>query len=86
MFRSVRDRSPARSPKYPLSRRNDFCVCRVVAGCAVTTIESFDKLPTAKRYMQRTAARVPGSYVIFSQTTRQVLAKVVASRQRVRGA
>jgi len=81
-----RDCNPAPSLSHPVARRNDFCVCRVVAGCALTTIESFDKLPTAKRYMQRTAARVPGSYVIFSQTSRQVLAKVVPSRQRVRGA
>lgn len=69
------DRNPARSlAHFPGS--NDFCVCRVVAGCALTTVESFDNLRTAKRYMQRTAVRVPGSYVVFSQTTRQVLAKV----------
>lgn len=73
-----RDRTPAASLKYPLSRQDDFCVCRVLVGCALVKLESFDKLPTAKRYMQRTAARVPGSYVVFSQTSRQVLAKVVS--------
>jgi hypothetical protein len=72
-----RDRNPARSPTNPLSARNDFCVCRVLVGWALVTIESFNNLRTAKRYMQRTAARVPGSYVVFSQTSRRVLAKVV---------
>jgi hypothetical protein len=46
-------------------------------GCALVTIESFDNLPTAKRYMHRIAVRVPGSYVVFSQASRRVLAKVV---------
>ncbi len=71
------DRNPARSLAHPLSARNDFCVCRVVVGCALVTLESFDKLRTAKRYMRRMAARVPGSYVVFSQTSRKVLGKVV---------
>jgi hypothetical protein len=71
------DRNPAPSLSYPVARRNDFCVCRVLVGWALTTIESFDNLPAAKRYMHRIAARVPGSYVVFSQTSRQVLAKVV---------
>ena len=70
-----RERNPAASLTYP-PRRNDFCVCRVIAGCALTTIESFDKLPIAKRYMRRIAARVPGSYVVFSQTSRRVLGEV----------
>jgi len=51
----------------------------VLVGCALTTIESFDNLRTAKSYMNRIAARVPGSYVVFSQTSRQVLAKVSVS-------
>jgi len=72
-----RDRNPAPSLSYSLASRNDFCVCRVVVGCALTTIESFDKLATAKRFMHRIAAHVPGSYVVFSQTSRRVLAKVV---------
>jgi len=72
-----RERNPARSPEYPLSGGNDFCVCRVIVGCALTTIESFDNLPTAKSYMRRIAARVPGSYVVFSKTSRRVLGKVV---------
>lgn len=71
------ERNPARSLKYPLSGRNDFCVCRVLVGWALTTIESFDNLRTAKTYMNRIAARVPGSYVVFSKASRQVLAKVV---------
>jgi hypothetical protein len=74
-----RERSPARSLKYPLSGRNDFCVSRVLVGCALVTIESFDKLRTAKRYMQRFAAGVPGSYVVFSKTTKRVLGKAVSS-------
>jgi len=72
-----RDRNPAPSLSYPLAGKNEFCVCRVAVGCALTTIESFDNLPTAKRYMRRMAARVPGSYVVFSQTSRRVLGKVV---------
>jgi hypothetical protein len=71
------EHNSARSLKYPLSGWNDFCVCRVLVDCALVTIKSFDKLPTAKKYMQRIAARVPGSYVVFSQTSKQVLGKVV---------
>jgi len=71
------DRDPARSLAYPLAGRRDFCVCRVRVDLALTTIESFDNLRTAERYMNRIAVRVPGSYVVFSQTSRQVLAKVV---------
>ena len=48
-----RDRIPAASLKYPLSRQNDFCVCRVLVGWALATIESFDNLPAAKRFMRR---------------------------------
>ena len=73
-----RDRNPAASLSYPVAGRNDFCVCRVLVGCALTTLESFDNLRTAKSYMNRIATRVPGSYVIFSKTSRQVLAKVVS--------
>jgi hypothetical protein len=72
-----RERNPARSPKYSASATNDFCVCRVLVGCALVTIKSLNKLRTAKRYMQRTAAHVPGSYVVFSKRSRQVLGKVV---------
>jgi hypothetical protein len=72
-----RDRNPAPSLSYPLAGKHEFCVSRVLVGCALTTIESFDNLRTAKRYMQRIAARVPGSYVVFSQTSRRVLGKVV---------
>jgi hypothetical protein len=72
-----RDRNPARSMKHPLSGGNDFRVCRVLVGFALTTIESFDNLPSAENYMNRIAARVPGSYVVFSKTSRQVVAKVV---------
>ena len=71
-----RDRNPAPSLSYPVAGRNDFCVCRVLVDCALVTLESFDKLPAAKRYMQRTAARVPGSYVVFSKASRKVLGKV----------
>ena len=73
------DRIPAASLKYSLSRQNDFCVCRVLVGWALATIESFDNLPAAKRFMRRTAAHVPGTYVVFSQTSREVLSKGRAS-------
>jgi hypothetical protein len=46
-------------------------------GCALTTLESFDKFRAAESFMSRMAARQPGSYVVFSQMTRQVLAKVI---------
>lgn len=72
-----RERNPARSLKYPLSGPHDFCVCRVLVGFALTTIESFDNLRTAKRYMQCLAASNPGSYVVFSKTSRKVLGKIV---------
>ncbi len=68
-----RDPNPAASLSYPLTGKSEFCVCRVLVGCALTTIESFDNLRTAKRYMRRMAARVPGSYVVFSKASRQVL-------------
>jgi len=71
-----RDRNPALSLSYALPGKQEFCVCRVAVGCALTTIESFDKLPIAKRFMRRIAAQVPGSYVVFSQTSRRVLGKV----------
>jgi hypothetical protein len=67
-------------PEVPSFGRNDFCVCRVLVGWALTTINSFDKLSTAKRFMHRIAARVPGCYVVFSRTSRRVLAKVGESR------
>jgi len=49
----------------------------VLVGFALTTVESFDNLRTAKSYMRRIAARLPGSYVVFSKTSRRVLGKVV---------
>jgi hypothetical protein len=61
----------------PLPRLHEFCVCRVRIGCALTTLESFDKFRAAESFMSRMAARQPGSYVVFSQMTRQVLAKVI---------
>lgn len=73
------ERNLARSLKYPLSGGNDFCVCRVLVGCALVTLESFNNLRTAKRYMRRIAARIPGSYVVFSKTSKRVLGKVVRS-------
>src|SRR5438105_2928595 len=60
-----RDRNPALSLSYPLAGKHEFCVSRVLVGCALTTIESFDNLRTAKRYMRRISVRVPGSYVVF---------------------
>ena len=56
---------------------NEFCVCRVFAGVALTTIKSFDNLPSAKEHMKQIAARAPGSYVVFNKTSRQVVAEVV---------
>jgi hypothetical protein len=66
---------PSHPREHALSGASDFCVCRVLVGCALVTIKSFDKLSTAKKYMQRIAARGPGSYVIFSKANRQILAK-----------
>src|SRR5437879_1698157 len=37
-----RDRNPALSLSYPLAGKHEFCVSRVLVGCALTTIESFD--------------------------------------------
>ena len=71
-----RDRTPARS-LAPLPEQNDFCVSRVLAGCGLKTILSFHNLRTAKSYMNRLAARVPGSYVLFSKASGEVLAKIV---------
>jgi hypothetical protein len=71
-----RDRNPAPSLSYPLAGKHEFCVSRVLVGCALTTIKSFDNLRAAKRYMRRMAAHVPGSYIVFSQTSRRVLGKV----------
>ena len=70
------ERNSARPLKYSLLGRHDFCVCRVLVDCALTTLESFDNLRTAKSYMNRLAARGPGSHVAFSKTSRRVLAKV----------
>ena len=69
------DINPSHPREQALSGASDFCVCRVLVGCALVTIKSFDKLSTAKKYMQRIAARGPGSYVIFSKTNKQILAK-----------
>ncbi len=70
------DRNPA-PPLAHFPGPNDFCVCRVVGECGLTTIESFNKLRTARTYMHRIAAGVPGSYLVFSKTSRQVLGKVM---------
>jgi hypothetical protein len=68
------------APKPPASgtNRKDFCVCRVLEDTALIKIESLGKLFTAKKYMRRLAAHVPGSYVIFSRRTRRVLSKTVS--------
>lgn len=68
-------RDPLRLLPNPIPGQREFCVCRVRVGCALTTIESFDTLLAAQNFMSDIAASAPGSYVVFSQTTRQVLAK-----------
>ena len=67
-----RNGRPFPSSTYLRAQQNDSHVCRVLSGCALITIQSFAKLDTAKRYMHYTAAHVPGSYVVFSKTSRQV--------------
>jgi hypothetical protein len=76
------NRNPAVSLPDRLAGQNDFCVSRVRVGFALTTIESFDNLCTAKRFMHRIAARIPGSYVVFSKTSKRVLCEVVSSSTR----
>jgi hypothetical protein len=63
---------------YHLADHNDFCVCRVLEDCALIKIESLDKLRAAKKYMRRIAANVPGSYVVFSYSSKRVLGKIVS--------
>jgi len=75
-FRRATGNHPRRSLQIPHGK-NDFRVCRVLVHCALITIKSFDNLRTAKSYMNRIAARAPGSYVVFSHKSGQVLAKVV---------
>ena len=57
---------------------SEFCVCRVLEDCALIKIESLPKLRTAKKYMRLMAQHVPGSYVIFSNTSKRVLGKLVS--------
>jgi len=52
---------------YQREDHNDFRVCRVLSDCALITVESFDKLRTAKEYMHRIAAHVPDSYISVQQ-------------------
>ena len=61
----------------PFSERDEFCICRVLEDCALIKIEEMAQLPAARKYMHRIASRAPGSYVVFSYRTRQVLGKVV---------
>jgi hypothetical protein len=69
-------------PAVPLPRahhdHNEFCVCRVLADCALIKIESLSKLRSAKTYMRRIASHAPGSYVVFSYRSKRVLGKVVS--------
>jgi hypothetical protein len=69
---------PAAHSQYPFADLNDFCVCRVLENCALIRIESLAKLRSAKKYMRRIAADVPGSYVVFSYRSKRVLGKVVS--------
>ena|ERR1700704_2765409 len=73
------NRNPARSLPYPLAAQNEYCVGRVLVDVALTTIKSFDSLRTAKTFMRRFAAHTPGSYLVFNNTTRRVLCRVVNS-------
>jgi hypothetical protein len=57
---------------------NDFCVCRVLEDCALVKIESLNHLPAAKQYMRRVAALVPGSYLVFSRSSKRILSKLVS--------
>ena len=72
-----------RVPVSPTSRlesydapSNNFCVCRLLADVALVSLRAVADLQTAHALMGRMAARVPGSYLIFSRQTHRVLAKV----------
>lgn len=53
-----------------------YWVCRVLRNCALTKLESFDQLGTAKKYMRLTAMRYPNSYLIFSEDNGRILARL----------
>jgi hypothetical protein len=69
-------------PAVPVPRglesHNEFCVCRVLADCALIKIGSLAKLPLARKYMRHVASQAPGSYVVFSYRSKRVLGKVVS--------
>lgn len=69
---------PAASVQRHLADHKEFCVCRVLEDCALIKIESLGKLQSAQRYMRRLASHIPGSYVVFSYTSRRVLGRVVS--------
>jgi hypothetical protein len=69
------DSYPARTLTYPLSARNDFCVCRVLVDCALVTIESFDNLRTELYASHRPACSE--CLCRIQQNERAVLGKVV---------
>ena len=69
---------PAVPLPHGLGDHNEFCVCRVLADCALIKIESLAELRSAKAYMRRVASHAPGSYVVFSYRSKRVLGKVVS--------
>src|SRR5258708_17986431 len=68
---------PTFPPTYRITEHKDFCVCRVLQDCALIRITSTDQLSAARKFMRRIAARVPGSYLVFSKRSGRVLGKMV---------
>ena len=57
-------------------KQNDFQVCRVLQGCALVGVASFDRLRQARTYMRSIAAHVPNSYLVFSKRSHRVVARI----------
>jgi hypothetical protein len=68
-----------KSPEFSAASRHgasrDFWVCRVLEDCVLVKVESMDKLGTANSYMRRVAAKVPGSYLVFSNKSKRVVGR-----------
>lgn len=70
------------SPFDPTTRRNDFYVCRVLQDCALVKVASFGHLKEARRYMRRVATHTPNTYLVFSERSRRVLARVAKPKRQ----
>lgn len=66
---------------YRHEEQNDLRVCRVLSDCALSRLESFNKLRAAKGHMHRIAAHFPIPIFLFRKASSQVLDRVVPSRK-----